>query len=148
MKMDDKALSNGYVKIYRKIIQSEVFQDSALFHLAMYCILRANHKANRVLFNLREVKLERGEFITGLRQISKETGIPLRKIRTRLDFLERVGFLTRKPTRRFSIIKVCNYKFYQNSEGRRRHTKRHSDDTVTTTDKNEKNEKKSLLSQR
>ena len=147
--------SGGWIKLYRKIIDNPIFKDSEAYHLFSYLLLKANHKANKFLFNKNEILVERGQLITGTRKISEETGISHWKIRDRLKLLENLGIITRKITHRFSIITVCNYDSYQESKTREPHTKPHTEDekeelkgssqkshtdhTLTTTNKKYKN---------
>jgi hypothetical protein len=142
--MQAETVDEGWVKLHRKILNNPIMKDSEAFHLLGYFLLKANHKANRFLFNQREIVLDRGQLITGLERISKDTGLTYRQIRTRLALLENLGILTRKTTNRFSIITICNYSNYQDSKNDERQADRQSNDKQTTTNKNDKNEKSNI----
>jgi|GEM_PF-3027718 hypothetical protein len=137
----DTAYEEGWIKLYRKIIHHPIFKESRTLHLFIYLLLKANHKQSRFLFNQKEITIERGQLITGIRQISRDTGLTNRQIRTRLVRLEKLGILTRKTTNKFSIITVCNYNYYQDTEGEERQGERQASDKQTTTNKNNKNDK-------
>jgi len=132
---------DGWVKVYRKMLDNPIFKDSETLQLFLYCLLRANFKPNDFLFNGQVVHLERGQFIFGLRKASKALKMSIRKLRTRLLVLGKLGITTQQTTHRFSIITVCNYNYYQDSENEKGHNKGHTDDTLTTTNKNVKKEK-------
>ena len=117
-------------------------RNSEAFHLLGYFLLKANHKTNRFLFNQREIIVQRGQLITGLKRISKDTGLTSRQIRTRLALLENLRILTRKTTNKFSIITICNYSHYQDPKSNERQADRQSNDNRTTTNNNDKNDKK------
>ena len=57
--------NNGWIKIHRKIMDNCIYKDAHLLHLFIHCLLKANHKANKFLFNDKEMIIERGQFITG-----------------------------------------------------------------------------------
>lgn len=130
---------DGWIKVYRKMLDNPIFKDSETLQLFLYCLLRANFKPNDFLFNGQVVHLERGQFIFGLRKASKALKMSIRKLRTRLLVLGKLGITTHLTTHRFSIITVCNYNHYQDIQNDQGHIQRHSDDTVTTTNKNVKN---------
>ena len=140
--MKDLDLYEGYIKLYRKILHDPVFmKDSVTFHIANYLLLKASHKAHFFPFNRTTIFLQRGQLITGRDQISVDTGVPLRQIRTRLKLLENIGFLTIKPTNRYSIITISNYSYYQDNDSSNQPARRPTDDQLTTTYNNGKNEK-------
>jgi hypothetical protein len=106
-------LGEGWIKLYRKIMDNPIFKDSEAYHLFSYLLLKANHKPNKFLFNKNEILVERGQLITGREQISRDTGISQWKVRSRLKLLENLHMITIKTTSKFSIITVCNYNRYQ-----------------------------------
>lgn len=104
-----------WIKLYRKFIKNPIFKDSASVHLWLYLLLKANHKSNRFLFNKKEISVKRGQLVTGLHKISKDTGISEWRVRERLKAFEALDMTTSKTTNKFRIITVCNYSEYQDS---------------------------------
>ena len=131
----------GWVKLHRKILDNPVFKDREALQLFLYCLLRANYKPNDFIFNGQVVHLERGQFIFGLRKASKALKMSIRKLRTRLLVLRKLGITTHQTTHRFSIITICNYNQYQDTQNEKGHNKRQTDDTLTTTNKKDNKEK-------
>jgi hypothetical protein len=82
----------------------------------VYLLLKANHRANRFLFNKNEILIGRGQLLTGTRKIVKETGISRSKVRDRVKLLENLSIITQETTRQFSVITICNYNYYQGPE--------------------------------
>jgi len=141
-------MENGYIKIWRKIIDSSFFMDSYALHLAIYCLLKANHKETRVIFDNKEILLKRGQFITGRYSLSSATGINPSTVRNKLALLKNIGFLDSTSTNKFSIITITKYEDYQNKKNKRtaeRTTKGQPEDTDNN-DKNDKNKKENPLS--
>lgn len=104
---------NGFIVIHRKILETSFYKNPNCVHLAIHCLLKANHEDKKIIFNNTEMTVFRGSFITGRKQLSIETGLTQQKIRTALKILENIGFLTIKTTNKFSIITICKYDTYQ-----------------------------------
>ena len=132
----------GWVKVHRKLIEWEWFNDSKMVHLFMYLLVSANHKDGN--FQGQEVK--RGQFITGRNKISSITGISNQSIRTCLKRLESTNEITIKSTNKNSLITLLRYDLYQSEETTNQQPNKQitNDQPATnqqlTTNKNVKNE--------
>ena len=42
---------NGWIMLYRKLIDNPIFLKPELLQLWVYCLLKANHKENKIIFN-------------------------------------------------------------------------------------------------
>jgi hypothetical protein len=60
-------MKRGYIRLYRKVIDSAIWTDPMLFHLFCFCLLKANHKTSYASIDgvNTPIKVEPGEFITG-----------------------------------------------------------------------------------
>ena len=116
--MKDQAKSEGYVKLYRSSLHHPIFKDREAWHLFIYCLLKANHKAGTVTFKRNPIHIDRGQFIFGLERASQDLGMSIAKIRSALEWLTSLKVIARKTTNRFSIISICNYDLYQNPNKR------------------------------
>ena len=106
----------GYVRLHREIINNPIFKKPLINHLFVYCLLRANHKDNKMVFNCQEIEVERGSFICGRKKLSEATGETEQNVRSALRTLQNLGMLqisTTKSTSKYSYITVCNYNDYQ-----------------------------------
>lgn len=106
-------MNNGYIKLWRKIIDTSFFKYPNTLQLAIYILLEANHKSYKTLYDGNEITVERGQLITGLYKMKEHTGLTVSKIRTSLTFLKKVRFLAKTSTSKMTIITVCNYNEYQ-----------------------------------
>ncbi len=106
----------GYILIWRKILETSFYKDSYALHLAMHLLLKANHKENSFTFNKKNIVIQRGQMICGRFTLSQETGIKPSTIRNKLALLKNIGFLDIKSNNKFSIISILNYESYQNSK--------------------------------
>ena len=121
----------GWIKLYRKLLNHEVFKskDDKLFKTFIYCLLRANHKKNEILFNGQKVKLSPGQFITSRNNASRDLGFSPKTFDRKIQILQKEEILTRKVrdendplngtnmtqtmTHRFSLISITNWETYQ-----------------------------------
>ena len=96
----------------------------------------ANHKEAEVEINETIVKLKPGQFITSVEKLREKAGkgATTQQVRTALKRFKRLEFLTIKTTNKFSIVTVCKYGTYQNSEKQNNKQKNKS----LTTNKNDK----------
>lgn len=103
---------DGWIKIHYKFLSWEWFQDDGMVRLFINLLLRANFQPKK----WKGILLERGQLVTGRKQLSIETGLSEQTIRTCLQRLEDTGEITRKTTNKFSIVTICNYDTYQYDE--------------------------------
>ena len=106
----------GYIRLHRKIIDNPIFRKPLVNHLFVYCLLRANHTSSKMVFNCREVDVERGSFICGRKKFAEKTGESEQNVRSALLTLQNLGMIeisTTKSTSKYSYINVCNYNDYQ-----------------------------------
>jgi len=99
----------GWIKVHRKLWEWEWYKDSQMVHLFIHCLLKANHEPNY----WKGIKVETGQFVTGRKVLSFETGISEQSLRTCLKRLKSTNNLTIKSTSKYSIVTICNYSTYQ-----------------------------------
>ena len=89
-------MNQGWIKLYRCLLDDAVCQKSAYFHLWVTLLLMAAHKEHEFIFNNRIQKLRPGQLITGRKKLSKLTGIPEMTIKHILKLFgvsEKLSFL-------------------------------------------------------
>ena len=102
-------MDSGWVKIHRQLQKWEWYTDSKMVHLLLHMVLKANHAEKK----WRGIIIERGQFISGRKALSRETGITQRSIRTCIDKLKTTSELTTKTTSRFTLFTLVNWDKYQ-----------------------------------
>ena len=100
----------GWIRVYRKMLHWGWFRDSHMVHIFIYLMLRAN----RLDGTWRGLKIKPGQLATGIRSISKDTGISIRSVRTCLYKMRLTHEVTIESTHVCSIITICNYQYYNN----------------------------------
>lgn len=99
----------SFITVDRKILKWEWYQDVKVFHLFLYFLLRANWEDG----SWKGIPVKRGQLITGRLQLSKDTGLSEREIRTCQDKLKKTGEIAVKTTSKYSLITICKYDVYQ-----------------------------------
>ena len=107
-------MQQGYISLHRKLLTWEWFTDINVYHLFIYCLLRANYKPTK----WRGYEIKRGEFISSLNHISVDTGLSVQQVRTALDKLKKSDVLTKKQQGSNTLISIKNYSQYQESNKR------------------------------
>ena len=135
-------MQRGYAKLYRKSIDNPLFKKPLVWHYFHYCLLKANHEDKKIIWNKKEMIIERGSFITGRKQASIDTGLSERNIRTAIKTLTNLNMLSKnngKSTSKFTYLSVCNYSKYhsiENISDQQVTSKRPASDQQVTTTKN------------
>ncbi|WP_281659104.1 DnaD domain protein [Halobacillus sp. Cin3] len=115
----------GWVKLHRQIMESRTFStlNAKQQIIAIYLILNANHKDGfwYDVYNGTEVEVKRGQLITSRKKIAhewfkKDKDISEQVVRTTLDKLEKLNFLTKESTNRYTLITIDKYSNYQSED--------------------------------
>lgn len=134
----------GYIKLYRKLIDSPVFENEKLLKIWIWCLCRANHTDTEAIVGLQKIILKKGQFAYGLLKASAELGIPKSTLDRNLRALETFEMIKIKTGNKFSVITVENWGKYQDfheESGKQTGNKQETSGKQMGTDKNEKNDK-------
>lgn len=143
----DRYLSNessGWIKLYRKLLENPLIKEPRLLQVMAYCLLKANYKETKMLWNGQEIILKPGQFITGRTQANNDLGLKSVMFDRKLKVLQNRGFLNREVNNRFSIITITNWEEYQGRQeevNSQMNNKRTTDEQQMNTNKNVKNVK-------
>lgn len=132
-------MSNGYVKLHRKLREWEWYQDANTYRLFLHLLMGANHKDG----DWQGRTIKRGQLVTGRKMLSVELKMSERSIRTAFEHLLKTQEVTIKTTNRFSLVTLVNYDYYQSDKTKttsQSANKRPANDQLTTTNKNVKND--------
>ena len=134
----------GYAKVYRSLMDKGWYMDSEYVHLWVHLILKANHKGVEILHNGNIVKLNPGQFITGRKKLSAETGIEQSKIERILKLFEKEKQIEQQTNKHNRVISILSWELYQNNEQQMNNERTTSEQQVNTdkNDKNDNNDKK------
>ena len=99
----------GFIVLYRKLIDWEWYDHIPTKVLFIHLLLKANHTTK--LWRGNEIK--RGQYLTSLNTLSKETKLSVKQIRASLNNLEKTGEVGKQTTSLNTLISILNYDNYQ-----------------------------------
>jgi hypothetical protein len=115
----------GWVKLWRKSLDSDVFADPHLWRLFSWCLLSASHTGRHVGVKTGRgetvITLGPGQFIYGRKSAARELGWPESTLNDRMKRLEAMGTITIQADTHHSTVTVVNWGLYQPKGGDTRH---------------------------
>ena len=126
----------GWIKLHRKFINWEWYDEPTVKSVFIDLILNANHQATAWHGH----EIEKGSFVTSVADIAARNGLTTQQVRSALKKLEKTGEISKKATNKNTLIIVLGYAKYQDLID----TEQQTNNKQTTNffyNKNEKNEK-------
>lgn len=99
----------GFVKIYRKMLEWEWYDDVNTKVVFLHILLKANWKETKY----HGETIYPGEYKTTLPELSEDLGLSIKNVRTALEHLKAAGCLAVRKNPKFSIISIKNWGQYQ-----------------------------------
>ena len=121
-------------------MDNPVFQNSKVLGLFFYLLLKSNHKDRRTLFNDKELLVKRGQLVFGRKEASKFLKIKESTIYKHIQVLKNLGIIGIESNNKFSIVTICEYSKYQDTEN----TKETESNNQVTTKEQPSNTSKEL----
>lgn len=113
-------MERGWIKLWRKLLDSQVFQNRGLLQIAIWALLKANHEEAWVPVKTGRgetvVHLKPGQFIFGRRTAARELKMPPSSFRNRLLLLRNAQFMDTQQDSHYSIGNIINWQLYQPEE--------------------------------
>lgn len=134
----------GYIKLYRELLNNPIAKRPDYAWLWTTLLLKASHKEVKFIWNDEVVVLKPGQFITGRKQLSSETGISESKVYRILKYLKNEQQIEQQSNNKYTTITILNWKKYQESEQQIEqpvNNKRTTSEQPVNTYKNVKNDK-------
>ena len=101
---------SGYIKIDRNLLNWRWIATPNTAHLFIILLLKANYKE----MDFQGIKIQRGQLVTSLPSLSKQSGLTINEVRTALLHLICTGEITNKSYTKYRIITIPKYDEYQN----------------------------------
>jgi len=118
---DDLISNDGWVPLFRKSMDSQVFQNPGLWKVWTWCLMKASHTEQWVPMKTgrgkTEVHLMPGQFIFGRKTAAKELRMKPSTVRNRMQKLKNMQNLDTledsQKDRQYSIVTLTNWEFYR-----------------------------------
>ena len=111
---------SGYIKLYRVLLNSEVFQTEGLLKVWIWCLTRATYKERWISVptgsGKTTIHLVPGQFIFGRETASKELVMAPSTVRNRMKKLADMGNVDSQSDSHYSIITILNWELYQGED--------------------------------
>lgn len=99
----------GWIKLYRKLVDWEWYDEPNTKIVFIDLLLHANHKERK----WRGETIEAGSLVTSIGAIAERNGLSTKQVRTALSHLEKTGEIAKKRANKNTTLIVLNYKRYQ-----------------------------------
>ncbi len=110
--MEDKS----YIKLFRKLLNSPIFENEKALKIWIWCLLKATHKERLQLVGQQEVTLQKGQFVFGRKRASEELKMSESTIYKYIKLLEKLQMISINSNNKFSVITVEKWEEYQVEE--------------------------------
>lgn len=100
-------MEGGYVKLWRKIVDSEVMQDDWILRLFIWCLVSAKWRDGK--------DIKRGQFDAGRNQAADQLRVSPSKWYRGIQRLVELGCITIEVNSNRTRITVCNYSAYNDA---------------------------------
>ena len=110
-------MDQGYVKLWRKIIESQVFKNEGLLKVWIWCLVKASYRERIIGFQTGkagiEVKIEPGQFVFGKYSAAKDLKMNPSTVWKRINKLKNIGNLDLKSNQQYTLVSIINWETYQ-----------------------------------
>lgn len=104
---------DGWIKLYRKLLNSPIFENERALKVWIWCLLKATHEDREQLVGRQTIYLKSGEFIFGRKRASEELKMPEKTVYDYIHSLKNLSMLYIKSNNKFSVIGIENWAEYQ-----------------------------------
>ena len=107
----------GFVCLWRRSLDSQVFQDEGLWKLWCWCLMKASHQNYwakvKVGKAYTEVAVNPGQFVFGRKSAAQVLNMKATTVWHRMKKLECMGNVDIDSNTHYSVVTICNWKRYQ-----------------------------------
>jgi len=132
----------GWIRLFRSLENHWIWSNEKYLKTWIWFLFRANHKTSKILFSGELIELNRGEFITSLKNISESANLTVQETRHFLKLLEKDEMILKNSNTLATKINICNYESYQDlqqTNNKPTTNQQQTNNKPTTTDNNVKN---------
>lgn len=107
---------DGWIKLHRKILDSDIFTNPNLLKFWIWCLCKATHEPIKQRVGLQVVELKPGQFIFGREKAALELGMTKTTTYRYLMRLQDEQILSIKVNSKFTVVNVEKWGFYQSRD--------------------------------
>ena len=106
----------SYIKLFRKILKSPIWDNEKALKIWIWCLLKATHIERKQLVGQQIINLEKGQFIFGRKKASEELKMKESTIYKYIKLLEDEQMLSINSNNKFSVVSIEKWGDYQIEE--------------------------------
>jgi hypothetical protein len=111
--MNSNIKNNGWIALYRKVLDNPISSKPDYLSIWIHLLLMANHEETSFIWNNKKQIVKKGQLLTGLKILSKKTGVAQGTVYRILNYLENEKQIKQQKTTKFTIITIVNWDTYQ-----------------------------------
>ncbi len=109
-------MEQGYIKLYRQMWDKGWSKHPNYVAVWVYLLKEATHEPREYFWNGKTIVLQEGEFITGRKKISEETGVNESSVERILNYFKNEQQIEQRKTTTSRLISICNWNKFQKGE--------------------------------
>lgn len=106
-------MERGYVKLWRKCLDSGLLQNGPAWQLFGYLLLKTTHRPHRQIVGGMVFDLQPGEVVFGRVKAAADLGLSEKQVRTAFDLLKKLEIVASRSTNRCTVVSFVNWNRYQ-----------------------------------
>lgn len=106
-------MEQGYVKLWRKCLDSGLLQNGPAWQLFGYLLLKTTYRHHRQIVAGMVFDLEPGEVIFGRAKAASDLGLSEKQVRTAFELLKKLEIVASRSTNRCTVVSFLNWHRYQ-----------------------------------
>ena len=130
-------MNEGFILLSRAILDSDVFASQKLLKIWIWCLCKANFKDRSSPLKVGKgetvIRVKRGSFIFGRFKAEEELFIDGSTVYKSMKKLQEMNMINIESNNQYSIVTICKYDEYQQSENYKVTTKGQPKDNQVTT---------------
>lgn len=106
-------MEEGWLCLFRKIVDSYIFENEKLLKIWIWCLCKASHCKYNEIVGKQTITLEAGQFVYGRNKASKELKMSPSTVRDYMEILKNNNSIDIKATNKYSVVTIRNWQKYQ-----------------------------------
>lgn len=106
-------MERGYIKLWRKTLDSGILQHPAAWQLFGYLLLKTSHRPHRQIIGGAVFDLAPGQVVFGRHKAAADLCLSEKQVRTALDMLKKLEIVACEASNRCTIVSFVNWHRYQ-----------------------------------
>ena len=104
---------DGYIRVYRKILENCIFDDPLLLKIWIWCLCKASYKEKDFIMGNQTIHILPSQFVFGRSKTAATLHIADSMLYRKIKLLEKMAMLELKSNNKFTVVTIVNWGIYQ-----------------------------------